>query len=101
VYLLRDRGEIECLDPLTGETRWKDAFPKSSRNFYASPLIAGNKLYAAREDGVVFVASVQPKFELLSENKLGEQIIASPVGVANRLLLRGEHHLFCFAAGLD
>ncbi|HZR20940.1 MAG TPA: PQQ-binding-like beta-propeller repeat protein [Verrucomicrobiae bacterium] len=99
LYILRDRGELECLDPASGETRWKDAFPKSSHNFYASPLIAGDKLYAAREDGVVFVASIQPKFELLSENKLGEQLIASPVAVANRLFLRGEHHLFCFASG--
>lgn len=97
VYLLRDRGEVECLDPVTGETYWKDAFPKSSHNFYASPLIAGGKLYAAREDGVVFVASIQPKFELLSENKLGEPTIASPVAAAKSLFLRGERHLFCFA----
>gem|GEM_PF-2203185 len=29
---------------------------------------------------------------------MGERIIASPVPVANRLLLRGEKHLFCIAA---
>jgi outer membrane protein assembly factor BamB len=98
VYLLRDRGEVECLDPQSGKTLWKDAFPKSSHNFYASPVIAGGNLYAAREDGVVFVARVQNKFEVISESALGEQIIASPVAVGARLLLRGEHHLFCFTA---
>jgi outer membrane protein assembly factor BamB len=97
VYLLRDRGEIECLDPLTGKTLWKDAFPKSSRNFYSSPVVAGDKLYAAREDGTLFVARIQNKFELLTENNMGEQVIASPVAAANRLFIRGEHHLFCFA----
>ena len=98
VYLLRDRGEVECLDPATGKTIWKDALPRSSRNYYASPLIAGDSLYAAREDGVVFVARLKGGFEVVSENKLGEQVIASPAAIANHLLIRGEHHLFCFAA---
>jgi outer membrane protein assembly factor BamB len=98
VYLLRDRGELECLDPATGRTLWKDAFPKSSHNYYASPLVTGDKLYAAREDGVVFVARAKEKFELLAENKLSEPIIASPIAVADRLLIRGERHLFCFSA---
>ncbi len=98
VYLLRDRGEIECLDPVSGKTIWKDAFPKSSRNYYASPLVAGDQLYAVREDGTVFVAKIQDHFELLTESKLGEQVIASPVAVSNHLFIRGEHHLFCFAA---
>jgi outer membrane protein assembly factor BamB len=32
IYLLRDRGEIECLNPATGETLWREAFPKASAN---------------------------------------------------------------------
>ena len=95
VYLLRDRGEIECLDPVTGKTLWHDAFPKASSNYYSSPLVAGGKLYAAREDGTVFVARAEEKFELVAENKMGERVIASPVPVANRIFIRGEHHLFC------
>ncbi|HWX19721.1 MAG TPA: PQQ-binding-like beta-propeller repeat protein [Candidatus Binatia bacterium] len=99
VYVLRDRGEIECLDPGTGKTVWRDAFPKASSNYYASPLIAGGHIYAAREDGVVFVGRVAGGFEVLAENKMGERVIASPVPVANRLLLRGERHLFCVGGG--
>ena len=99
VYIVRDRGEVECIDPRTGKTVWSDAFPKASSNFYASPVIAGGKLYAARENGAVFVASVDGKFELLAENKMGERVIASPVPVSNRLLIRGEEHLFCIGVG--
>ena len=93
VYLLRDRGEIECLDPATGKTVWHDAFPKASASYYASPLVADGKLYAARED--VFVARVEGGFELLAENRMGERVIASPVPMSNRILIRGERHLFC------
>jgi outer membrane protein assembly factor BamB len=99
VILLRDRGEVECIDPSTGKTLWSDSFPKGRALFYASPLIAGDNLYAPREDGVVFVASIaNNKFELLSENDMAEPVIGSPVPSSNRIFLRGEKHLFCIAS---
>jgi hypothetical protein len=58
-------------------------------------VIAGGKLSAIREDGMALVARVEDKFELLSENNMGERVIASPVAVQNRILVRGEKHLFC------
>ncbi|MEQ1828185.1 MAG: PQQ-binding-like beta-propeller repeat protein [Pirellula sp.] len=98
VYLVRDRGEVECIDPATGKTIWSNAFPKGRSNFYASPLIAGGKLYAPREDGVVFVASVaDDRFELLAENNMEESVIGSPVPATDCLLIRGEKSLFCLA----
>ena len=53
LYLVKDGGEVECLNPQTGKTLWTDRFPKNPNNYYSSPMIAGGKLYAAREDGVV------------------------------------------------
>ncbi len=98
VILVRDRGEVACIDPATGKTVWEGAFPKNRANYYASPLIAGDTLYAPREDGTVFVASVaNDSFELLSENAMDESVIGSPVPAANRILIRGEKHLFCAA----
>jgi outer membrane protein assembly factor BamB len=98
VYFLRDRGEIECVNPENGEVVWTGVLPKSSASYYSSPTVADGKVYAAREDGAVFVARVEPGFETLAENDMGEAIIAAPVAVANRLLLRGEKHLFCAGA---
>jgi outer membrane protein assembly factor BamB len=98
VYLLRHRGEVVCLDPTTGKTHWSGAFPEDRAPYYSSPTIAGGLLYAAREDGVVFVARVGEKFELLAEIPMGERIVASPVPAAKLLLLRGDQHLFAVAA---
>jgi outer membrane protein assembly factor BamB len=95
VYLLRHKGGLVCLDPKTGEPDWEEAFPRAADAYYASPVIAGGILYAAREDGVVFAARIGEKFELLSENPMGEQILASPVPFNGKLLLRSEGHLFC------
>lgn len=95
VYLVTDKGQVECIEPTTGKVVWRDALPKGRGSFFSSPIIAGGRLYAAREDGVVFVAQVEGKFEVLAENPMGEQVIASPVPVENRLLIRGDKHLFC------
>ncbi len=95
LYILGDKGTVSCLDPKTGKTVWKDALPKHRMKYYSSPTVVNGKMYAAREDGVVFVAKIDGPFEVLSENPMGEQIIATPLPVDNRLLLRGEKHLFC------
>jgi len=98
--LVRDKGEVASIDPTNGKTVWEGRFPQNRFNFYSSPLIAGDKLYAPREDGTVFVASVaNDKFEVLSENVMSESVIGSPVPAANQILIRGEQHLFCVDTG--
>ncbi len=97
VYLVRDRGEVECVDPSNGQTIWSNRFPKNRSNYYSSPLIAGDTLFAPREDGFIYVANVANNaFELLSENDMKESVIGSPVPLGNNVLIRGEKHLFCF-----
>jgi len=95
VYITCDRGRMDCINPLTGESVWSGQFPKSSKKFYGSPLIAGGHLYAVREDGVVFVLGLEDKFEILSQIDMKEGIIASPIAIENRLLIRTKKHLFC------
>ncbi len=99
IYLVRDRGEVECLSPSDGKSIWRANLPKHRSKYYASPLIAGGLLYAAREDGAVFVIDIRKgRFELLAEDDLKESIIGSAVPLGNKVLLRGEKHLFCFGA---
>lgn len=99
VILVRDRGEVACIDPATGKTVWDGAFPKNRFNYYASPLVANDLLYAPREDGMIYVARIaDDRFQVLSENDMGESVIGSPVPAGNRILIRGEKHLFCVTA---
>jgi outer membrane protein assembly factor BamB len=86
------------MDPATGKTLWTGTLPKATAPYYASPVVANGILYAAREDGVVFAVRVGPRFEILSENPMGERIVASPVPAADGLILRGDRHLFCIAS---
>jgi outer membrane protein assembly factor BamB len=99
VVVIGDRGDVECLDPQTGKTVWKDQYPQSRANFYASPLLLGTYLYAVREDGAAYVSDIQGQsFKLLSENEMQQDIIGSPVPFGDAILIRGEKDLFCISA---
>jgi outer membrane protein assembly factor BamB len=95
VFLLRDSGEVQGIDPQTGKTLWEGRFPKHRAKYYASPVVAGGNVYAPREDGVLLVASLKNGFQVEAENDMGERLIASPVPIGNHLLIRGERHLWC------
>ena len=96
IYVLRDRGEVHCIDSKTGKSHWEDAFPRASSSYYGSPTVAGNKLYAPREDGVILIADISKGFKFLGEFDMGERVIASPVPVNDKILIRGEKNLLCF-----
>jgi outer membrane protein assembly factor BamB len=99
VYVLSDRGQINCIDLKTGKDIWVDAIPRASANYYSSPILAGDLLYCAREDGAVAVVKVSDSgMEVLSINDMGELIAAAPVPVRDRLLIRGAQHLYCLGA---
>lgn len=98
VYILNDAGHITCSDLKTGNEQWSADLPKNRNRFYASPVLAGDKLFCAREDGVVFVGQVSDAgFQQLAENEMGERIVATPVPIRGGLLLRGDEHLFWVA----
>ena len=99
IYMVRDKGEVECLDPKTGKNIWSNKLPKSRSNFYSSPLVADEMIYAPREDGVVFTIKIgDGGFAVESTDDLGESVIGSPIVFGNRILIRGAKHLFCFGA---
>ena len=95
VYQLGDAGRVACIDIESGDELWSGNLPRSRKRFFSSPLLAGDKLYCPREDGIIFVGRVSDAgFELLAENDMGEPTIAAPVPVGGGLLIRGREHLF-------
>lgn len=99
VYLLTDRGRIACLDLQSGDELWSADLPKSRHSYFASPVLAGNLFYSAREDGTVFVGRISDDgYEPLAENPMGEDLVVGPVPVRGGLLIRGPEHLYRIGA---
>lgn len=95
-YVLADKGELLCLDVETGEQVWKSKLPKGSGKFFGSPTLAGDTMFLLRESGQAIVGKISDAgFDVLSINDMGERLASSPVAVADKLLIRGDTHLFC------
>ena len=93
LYLVTDRGFAWALDTATGEPVWG---PEriGAGTFSASPVVADGRIYATNEDGVTYVLAAADRYELLSENPIGEYTLSSPAVAGGRIYLRAAGHLY-------
>jgi outer membrane protein assembly factor BamB len=101
VYVVKDggpqRGRVTCLDAKTGKELWESNLPKAPQVFYSSPVLAGDRFFCVREDGMVFSGKVSDQgLADVKSHALEEGVIASPICADGRLIVRTDKHLFCF-----
>ncbi|MBC8125563.1 MAG: PQQ-binding-like beta-propeller repeat protein, partial [Gloeobacteraceae cyanobacterium ES-bin-144] len=101
VYVVKDggpqRGRVTCLDAKTGKQLWESALPKAPQVFYSSPVLAGDRFFCVREDGMLFSGKVTDQgLAEIKSHALEEGVIASPISADGRLIVRTDKHLFCF-----
>jgi outer membrane protein assembly factor BamB len=95
LFIMNDKGgSMTCLDATTGERIWRNRIPGGGTH-WASPLYADGKIYITSKNGSVVVISAARELEVLAENELEAEFIASPAVVGDALLLRSETHLYC------
>ncbi len=96
IYNCRDGGLVTCLDLATGDELWKTELPSNRNAFSASPVLAGNRLYLAREDGATFVLPIDGEsHDIIAENQVEGFVVATPVFANGRILIRTDARLYC------
>ncbi len=86
LYSVTDDGIAICRDANSGTVKWKH---RLGGTFSASPVLAGQHIYASNESSQTFVFKATPQaFAMAGENKLGDEAFASPVVCDDRLYLR-------------
>ncbi len=81
-----DTGVAFCWRADSGEEVWRE---KVDKDFYASPIMAGDRIYATSLRGVTSVFEATPgHFKLLAQNQLGDEAFASPAICGGRVYLR-------------
>jgi len=96
-FLKQDSGILSVLDPATGELSYGPERLEGVADVYASPIVAGEKLYIAGRDGTVEVLSTGAEITTLAVNRLEDGFDASPAVAGNELFLRGRASLYCIA----
>lgn len=95
LYVFADNGLLTVFNAATGEPHYLTARLPKPYTVKASPLVVGDRVYLATEEGDVVVVKAGNQMEILATNTLADQsFIASPIAVGNELYLRSRTHLF-------
>lgn len=104
LYAVMDAGLAVCWKSDTGEELWKE---RLGGDFYSSPVMVGDRIYATSLAGITYVFEASPKgFKLLAKNQLGNESYASPAICDSRVYLRvaqtgdvRQEFVYCLGAG--
>ena len=94
VWMLTENGVLFAIDAKTGKQR---AAVRLGGSFVASPVIAGENLFACDEDGTTNVVRTSLPPGVVAKNRLGEGMRSSPAVADGAIYLRTYHSLFKIA----
>jgi hypothetical protein len=120
-----DQGIAYCVDAKTGEIKYRERLTAGAAaagdaagrggqagrggrggggggvSFYASMVVAGDKLYAVTRTSGTFVIAPTPEFKLLAHNSIDadkSRFDATPAISDGKLLIRSNEALYCIGA---
>jgi outer membrane protein assembly factor BamB len=92
LYMLSTGGMLTCVNLDDGALRWRHDLEST---FYASPVLAGKKIYLTDTEGVTLVVSAGDRFKQLGRGHLGEPVASSPALLDGRIYVRTDEHVYC------
>jgi outer membrane protein assembly factor BamB len=94
LFLSTGNGDVACYNQEKGDTLWTHYFPDQ---FYASPIVADEKVYLLDRSGVMHIVEEGPDFKLISEAALGETADCTPAFSDKKIYIRGSKNLYCIS----
>ncbi len=105
LYWIDDRGQAYCINATSGEQVYRErvnGLEGGGRPVYASPVVAGGKIYVPTRWNGVLVLPAKPKYEVLAQNKFegdDSDFNATPAISNDELFLRSNRWLYCVGEG--
>jgi outer membrane protein assembly factor BamB len=96
VYLVKEGGLVSCYDAAAGSPVYVQERLGAGGNYYASPVAAAGRIYAASLSGTVTVFEAGDNLKILAQSDLGERIAATPAIVSDTLYVRTATRLMAF-----
>jgi outer membrane protein assembly factor BamB len=94
LYVCNNNGTLNVYNAKTGERAYQKRVAEKGSSYSASPVGANGHLYFSNEDGDVVVIKAGATYEFVSQNPLGEVLMATPAISDGMLIVRGQKHLF-------
>jgi len=94
LFIATGYGDVACYDALKGDTLWTHYFMEQ---YYASPIIADDKVYLLDRGGTTNIIKASNTFELISVSPLGEPVDCTPAFSDKNIYIRGIYNLYCIS----
>jgi len=95
LFIATGTGDVACYNAMEGDTIWTKYFPDQ---FYASPIVADEKVWLLDRAGVMHIVNAGPEYQLIAESPLGEPSDCTPAFSDKNIYIRGRNNLFCISA---
>ncbi len=104
LYFLSDGGILVCMDAKTGAEHYRerltsDTGKRMGGTYNASPVFADGRIYVFNREGVTHVIQPGKTFRKIADNKIDEQLMASPAAVDGAFFIRSDKALYRVEAG--
>ncbi|MBI2823723.1 MAG: PQQ-binding-like beta-propeller repeat protein [Planctomycetia bacterium] len=95
VYAINGSGVLLCGDATTGDVLWK---LRLKGPFWATPVIAGDRLLAVSQEGHAQIVQLGDKSgEIIAQGDLGEPVFGTPAVADGAVYVRSDGHLWKIA----
>jgi outer membrane protein assembly factor BamB len=94
LFLSTGNGDVACYNAQKGDTLWTHYFMDQ---FYASPVVADEKVWMLDRSGVMHIVQAGAHYELVAESPLGEPADCTPAFSDKNIYIRGRNNLFCIS----
>jgi outer membrane protein assembly factor BamB len=78
LYSVNNDGVFDAYEVETGKEVYRHRLTPSGSGFSASPVASDGRLYLSNEDGDMLVVAAGRQFRLISTNRIGEVLMATP-----------------------
>ena len=96
VFMVKNGGILTSIDR-TEQERLYQIRVGATGSFFASPLLAGDRLFLMAVSGKAVVLDVSgDRAEVLAKNDLADEIFATPAIVDGTMYVRTKGHLYAF-----
>jgi outer membrane protein assembly factor BamB len=96
VYAAQDGGRVTCFNAKSGDKFYEQERLGAEGDYYASPVAADGRVYFCSTKGAITVAKAADILQIVTRNKLGEPIYATPAIADDKIYIRSDAHLWAF-----
>jgi hypothetical protein len=98
LYLIRNGGILQTLDPSNGKLLKQGRLTHALDEYYASPVAGDGKVYMISRNGNVSVLTAGADWAIAATGELGEEVFATPAIADGHIWVRTATALYDFAA---